>query len=521
MDNIILDILEKTDKIYIFGAASRAKTIKGYMNMLFPGLEIMGYLVDDEEKNDARIAGAPVIHLDRVSKEEIENLWTKAPVVIATKGIFHQRIENLLSSLGFESIIPVSVDVDNCLRNAYVRKAFAKEGREFVKLESLAQKAEGGSTDACIYMAKSVYDKELETPYRIPRYEKPLQVGAALTDKRLGAGILTDDAGENISAKNRQYCETTGMYWVWKNSHAKVVGTCHYRRYLLNEQGKLFTEAQILSLLRQYDVITTKELQLNFSYYEGFASHHKILYLDETARVIQEIYPDYAADFQQLVQQKHTYFGNMLIAKKEVYDAYMEWLFSILFEMERRVKVEEEDSYHRRIFGFISEFLQYVWIRHNRLRVYACMVGMLGEKAEIAEVRCRLAEYFDRADVDGAKAYFLQAKKERPDLLMEASDITGELHLCMEVIAIAGLEQQAYGKNLLTRVRGFRNLMQYCNNLNRYVLQKKQEIPDAGLQEWEEENEVTPVARQVAEQVMHASEAEASVVHRLQNQLTK
>lgn len=107
------------------------------------------------------------------------------------------------------------------------------------------------------------------------------------------------------------------MYWVWKNSHAKVVGTCHYRRYLLNEQGKLFTEAQILSLLRQYDVITTKELQLNFSYYEGFSSHHKILYLDETARVIQEIYPDYAADFQQLVQQKHTYFGNMLIAKKK------------------------------------------------------------------------------------------------------------------------------------------------------------------------------------------------------------
>lgn len=48
----------------------------------------------------------------------------------------------------------------------------------------------------------------------------------------------------------------------------KVVGTCHYRRYLLNEQGKLFTEAQILSLLQQYDVITTKELQLNFSYYE-------------------------------------------------------------------------------------------------------------------------------------------------------------------------------------------------------------------------------------------------------------
>ena len=328
-----------------------------------------------------------------------------------------------------------------------------------------------------------------------------------------------DNTGDHISEKNCYYSELTGMYWVWKNSKAKVVGTCHYRRYLLNEQGTLLTEAQILSLLQQYDVITTKELQLNFSYYEGFASHHKISYLDETARVIQELSPDYAADFQQLVQQKHTYFGNMLIAKKPVYDVYMEWLFSILFEVERRVKVEEEDSYHRRIFGFISKFLQYVWIKHHHLRVCECMVGMLGEKAEIAQVRSQLAEYFNRADVDGAKAYFLQAKKERPDLLMEASDITGELHLCMEVIAIAGLEQQAYGKNLLTQVRGFKNLMQYCNFLNRYVLQKKQKALDADVQQWKEKNQVTPIAEQVADRVMHASTAEASVVQRLHEQL--
>ena len=67
-----------------------------------------------------------------------------------------------------------------------------------------------------------------------------------------------DDSGDNISDQNCYYSELTGMYWVWKNSHTKVVGTCHYRRYLLNEQGKLFTEAQILSLLQQYDLITTK-----------------------------------------------------------------------------------------------------------------------------------------------------------------------------------------------------------------------------------------------------------------------
>ena len=245
------------------------------------------------------------------------------------------------------------------------------------KRKCIMKNMETGAEDKNQQTAIYVMTHKAFTPPPDPLYI-PLHVGRAAAssysrDEKSSplSFCVGDNTGDHISEKNCYYSELTGMYWVWKNSHAKVVGTCHYRRYLLNEQGKLFTEAQILSLLQQYDVITTKELQLNFSYYEGFASHHKILYLDETARVIQEIYPDYAADFQQLVQQKHTYFGNMLIAKKEVYDAYMEWLFSILFEVERRVKVEEEDSYHRRIFGFISEFLQYVWIRHNRLRVYA------------------------------------------------------------------------------------------------------------------------------------------------------
>ena len=124
--------------------------------------------------------------------------------------------------------------------------------------------------------------KKFEVPQ--DKMYQPLQVGR---EEKEDLGYLCDNTGDNISAENCYYSELTGMYWVWKNSHAKVVGTCHYRRYLLNEQGKLFTEAQILSLLRQYDVITTKELQLNFSYYEGFASHHKILYLDDTDTVKQ------------------------------------------------------------------------------------------------------------------------------------------------------------------------------------------------------------------------------------------
>lgn len=350
------------------------------------------------------------------------------------------------------------------------------------------------------------------------------------TDSGEDAALLSytgDDGGDSISEQNCYFSELTGLYWVWKNVRdIDYVGTCHYRRYLLNHAGEtgqvtsaetpdaersscahglMFTAAEIRSVLKEYDVITTKELQLNFSYYEGFAFHHKIRYLDETARVIAKRHPQYYADFERLVHEKHTYFGNMLICRKELYDSYCAWLFDILFELQRRVEVEEEDSYHRRIFGFISEFLQYVWIMHNRYRVYECMVGMLGEKAEVTEVKNELAKYFARADFEGAKTYFLAARNRRPDILMEASDITGELHLAMEVIAIAGLEQQEYGTNLLVRISDFQELMNYCNRLNRYAAQLLRGETEEDLREWAKSGAVTEVAVRIACSVMRAA----------------
>jgi hypothetical protein len=365
------------------------------------------------------------------------------------------------------------------------------------------------------------------TPPRDPLYQ-PVHVGrrawlkehgcelspdaeeAAVQDKKRLDGrddLLSfrgDDTGDNISDQNCYFSELTGMYWVWKNVQCDVVGICHYRRYLLDHDGRLFTKESIASALKEHDVITTKNLQLNFPYNEGFSSHHKPIYLETTAEVLGELYPEYYAAFNRLVREKHTYFGNMLIMKKTLYDDYMEWLFAILFGVQKRVMVEEEDSYHRRIFGFISEFLQYVWIVKNKLRVYECMVGMLGEKAEVSETKRRLAEYFAKGDFAGAKQYFLEAKKKRPDILMEASDITGELHLCMEVIAIAGLEQQAYGTNILNKISDFDKLMLFCNRINSYALQKKRGQADPELAGWIKEQGVTEVALRAAEAVTAA-----------------
>lgn len=42
---------------------------------------------------------------------------------------------------------------------------------------------------------------------------------------------IGDDTGDNITQKNKNYCELTAMYWIWKYDSSKIVGLCHYRRY--------------------------------------------------------------------------------------------------------------------------------------------------------------------------------------------------------------------------------------------------------------------------------------------------
>ena len=118
--------------------------------------------------------------------------------------------------------------------------------------------------------------------------------------------------------------------------------------------------------------------------------------------------------------------------------------------------------------------------------------------------------------------YFMQVKTARPDVMMEASDVTGELRLCMQVIATAGKEKAVYGTSILDRENDFRKLMEIFTQLNHVVYrrhhtmerqQAKVEMSAGnGFDEnvWKhdtaflQENQISDVAIEVAESVYQA-----------------
>lgn len=341
------------------------------------------------------------------------------------------------------------------------------------------------------------------TPPPNPMYV-PLHVGRANAQ---ALGFMGDDTGDNISQKNPFYCELTGMYWIWKNFYeADYVGICHYRRYLINEQGTLFTEKELTELLTRYDMLTTKLLTLPGSYYNGFRANHHIKDLLTTGEVIKEKYPQYYEIFNQLIYGSNTYFGNIFITSKENYDRYMTWLFDILFAVEKRTDFTGYNGYQMRLFGFLSEFLQTVWIQYHRLTVKECKVGMVGEKYETRILKEQLAAFFAKRDYLNAEKHFMECYKKRPDILMEASDVNGELRLCMQIISTCKFEDEMYGKCILDTIADYRSLIRYFGQLNTAVAHSLNNCITKGDMDFFEQTEiVTPIAVEIAEKLYRSS----------------
>ena len=205
----------------------------------------------------------------------------------------------------------------------------------------------------------------------------PLFVGRAGKDN---LGFLSDDTGDNISDKNSSYCELTGLYWIWKNSTADVIGLAHYRRYFAKWKfGKRLERKDIEEILKDYDIILPKKSNVLFgSVYEDYDHWNHIKDLDLCEDVIKEQCPEYLENYYNVVNGNTLYGFNMFIAKKEIIDGYCEWVFPILFELEKEINAKDYDDYRKRVYGFLTERLFNVWFTHNNLKVRETKVKLIG-----------------------------------------------------------------------------------------------------------------------------------------------
>lgn len=248
--------------------------------------------------------------------------------------------------------------------------------------------------------------------FEIPKnkYLIPIHAGRAIAESVSKDGVinseelewlckntLADSTGDNISDKNRSYCELTALYWLWKNQRADYMGLCHYRRYFafkqnlsdvfcsdernngclsvsrLNEENILkygLSEEALYNGISGYDAVFIKPIDLykngiksNYDAMKACPEYHIMKDVDNMIRVIKDKYPDMSEIVDQyMFKYRYNYLYNCFVMKSDIFDRFCNWLFDILGEMEHYVDTKNYSLKQLRVYGLLAERLLGIWI---------------------------------------------------------------------------------------------------------------------------------------------------------------
>ena len=220
----------------------------------------------------------------------------------------------------------------------------------------------------------------------------PIQVGTAVNGV-VYPEFLHDNVEDNISEKNPLYCELTAQYWAWKNADADYYGFFHYRRYLsFNEKTKYPTdvwgnvcepffcaelkekynwdEKTIKNVVEKYDLIlpTQKDIQkmpdMGKNMHKQYTAERTLH--GEDLEIMMDVIKDKSPKFLKYAIQYEnghkTYFNNMFIMKKELFERYSEWLFDVVNECAKRGNYSDYSTEALRTPGHLAERLLNIYV---------------------------------------------------------------------------------------------------------------------------------------------------------------
>ena len=263
--------------------------------------------------------------------------------------------------------------------------------------------------------------------------ENPLMVnviaGGDYQTQDVPSNMVLDNSGDNISKKNKSYCELTTQYWAWKNVKADYYGFCHYRRFLTlssdkdtvrkkeSERGQivssilneytaekynLLNEDGMRQYIEKYDAILPQKQNLSFlatpvgnkkTVYDHFAGHDRLFMnapdLKLLADILEKYYPEYVVDAKEYLSQPLFWGFNCFILKRDLFFELCEFEFGVLDKLEPLIDPTLYNRQMSRIYGFMGEILSCIFFYH---------VQKSKPELKWAESKLVYFEYTDKVD---------------------------------------------------------------------------------------------------------------------------
>ena len=331
--------IKKCSRLYIYGAGIIGYGVYKAIFELYDK-NTVAFIVSDKSNNSVKYAGVDVIDVHEYSKLMKQNDL----VVVATPPEYHNDIERTLTDINCFEFVLLIPELEYGLMGAFLKKEAG-----ITCVEDIICETDTIPADIKVFMAVSHNDKELKNSYTEEDFVLKMQVGKSNTDVIHREAAVFDDYKDNISSQNNLYGELTATYSIWKHYQHEIVGIFHYRR-TLDVKPKhlvLFNEDKI-------DVI----LPLPFVCYPDASGQYGRYLCSEDVEIMKEVvfkrYPEFKEKVIELLNGPLLYNYNMLIAKKEVFNDYCEWLFPMLEEITDRCEKIQRERMSRYI-GRIGE----------------------------------------------------------------------------------------------------------------------------------------------------------------------
>ena len=188
---------------------------------------------------------------------------------------------------------------------------------------------------------------------------------------------------------SRSYGEMSKLYFIYqlyKNGtiSSNYIGLSHYRRYFEFGDNIPYLD----HIFEKYDVILNKQTKMKINVKNHYCKFHICKNFDELLDIIKVIKPDYYKTAMKTSKEKHIYFCNLFIMKKEDFFNYCKFVYDILFEFDFRhnftsdkdvfdyTKKYFNDSiqydFQSRLDGFLAERISNIFFRKyfKKIKLY-------------------------------------------------------------------------------------------------------------------------------------------------------